>query len=126
MEEKLIKLMKTLDITRDEAIELLEFDEGKTDNMEVKKIEEKEKKKTKKKKGETLAKVKTQKAKKKTDKNKEQIMTLINKLIDENIEVFINPQIMTASKMTFTDKDNNYYSISITKHKTKPDGYHEE
>jgi phage I-like protein len=126
MKKEVAKLMETLGISEKEAIEVIEFDKGNIDNEEVEQIEQKEKeaqKDKKPKKGSSLDKVKHQKAKKKIDENKEKIMSTISKMITENASLFIAPKDITPSKITFKDKDGNYYSISLTKHKTAPDGY---
>lgn len=126
--EKEIKdLMETLELTREEALELLSFDKGETESEEVEKIEKKVKTETEKpkKKGSSLDKVKLQKAKKKEDKTKDEILKAIEQFMDKS-EIMLNVQALTTSKFTFKDKDGNYCSISLTKHKAKPDGYHEE
>lgn len=113
--EKQIELaMKNLDLTREEAIDMLKSD--------VEDIKE-EKSEEPKKKGSSLDKVKTQKAKKKIDAVKEQLMLKIKYMLElANVE---NPQQVTSSKYTFKiGKD--YFSISLTRHKTKPDGYSDE
>jgi len=124
-----LKLMSALDLTYEEALEMLEFDKGNVENEEANKIEEKVKSDTEKKpkkKGDSLAKVKTQKAKKKEDLVKENLMKKINEMMELEKTSFTNSQEMTASKITFTATDGNFYSISLTKHKTKPDGYSEK
>lgn len=137
--ENMIKdMMKKMDCSQEEAIDILKWDmeDEECDNEEAQALQEKavqtekeEKSKTKKgatkQKGSSLDKVKHQKAKKKADATKEEIMGLIKKLLDES-ECFTSPQEMTASKFTFKDKDGNYCSISMTKHKAKPDGYKED
>lgn len=126
-ENQVLKLMETLEISREEALELMSFDTGKEENEEVQKIEEKTKaeEKPKKKKGSSLDKVKMQKAKKKEDKTKENILKALEEFLD-GCDLMENVQKLTSTKFTFKDKDNNYCSISLTKHKSKPDGYHEE
>ena len=126
-ENQVLKLMETLEISREEALELMSFDTGKEENEEVQKIEEKTKaeEKPKKKKGSSLDKVKMQKAKKKEDKTKENILKALEEFLD-GCDLMENVQKPTTTKFTFKDKDNNYCSISLTKHKSKPDGYHEE
>ena len=124
-EKAISKLMETLEITREEALELVAFDKGDEDNEEVKKIEEKStgQPKKKAKTGSPLDKVKTQKAKKKVDEFKDGVVTLIKEMINNHKEKFTSPQQMTSTKITFKGSDGNYYSISLTKHKAKPDGY---
>jgi hypothetical protein len=123
-------LMKTLGVTYEEALEIIAFDKDEIENEEVNQIEEKvkatakdEKPKSDKPKRSSLEKVKHQKAKKKVDENKEKIFHTIGEMMTSNAELFINPQDLTSSKITFMDKDGNFYSISLTKHKAKPDGY---
>lgn len=125
-------LMEKLEITREEALEILDFDKGNIDNEEVEKLEEKakaltkeeKKAKTGKKGKSSLDKIKYQKAKKKVDVTKTAIMELITNSLEtsELIQLF---QKMTATKSSFMDKDGNYYSVSLTKHKAKPDGFQE-
>ena len=127
-EKEITKLMFALELTHEEAEEMLAFDKGNVENEEVDKIEEKVKSDTeadkpKKKKGDSLAKVKMQKAKKKEDLVKEDLMKKINEMINLNQETFGKSQEMTASKITFTATDGTFYSVSLTKHKAKPDGY---
>ncbi len=130
-EKMITEMMAKMKCDREEAVDIIKWDMEDEDcqneeAMELqKKMEEKEKESKKKPKGDSIAKVKTQKAKKKEDKTKSDIMTLIEKMLNENSE-FDNPQKMTASKFTFMDKDGNYCSISMTKHKAKPDGYKED
>lgn len=123
-EKEIQKMMSALEISREEAIEMLSFDKEEIDNEEVAKIEEKTKteEKPKKPKTDSLAKVKMQKAKKKADEVKENLMAILKRGIGVN-ESFINPQDMTSSKITFKATDGSYYTVSLTKHKAKPDGY---
>lgn len=120
-EKEVQKNMDILGITREEAEELWLFDHDQAECAEVEELEQKQKEKEKPK-GSSLDKVRHMKAKKKADGNKEAIFAHIF----ENIglcEVVKNPEEITASKISFMDKDGNYYSISLTKHKAKPDGY---
>ena len=130
-EKEIAILMEKLEITREEALEMLEFDKGNIDNEEVDELEEKvktqakeEKPKDGKKGRSSLDKIKYQKAQKKVDITKEKIMGIITDSLStsELTQLF---QIMTATKSSFMDKDGNYYSVSLTKHKTKPDGFQE-
>ncbi len=122
------KNMKVLGISREEAEELWAFDHDEVDNQEVAAIEQsisdvKAEKKARK--GSPLDKVKLMKAKKKADRNKTEIInavwTFIEGMAVEGL--FIAPQEMTSGKMSFMDKDGGFYSLTITKHKTQPDGY---
>lgn len=120
-EKMIADMMTKLKISREEAIEVIKFDNEEIESEEVKKIEAKIVDKKPKK--DTLAKVKTMKAKKKADAVKNELIDLIEKFMDENEEFFIKPQKMSANKFTFTAKDGSYYSLTLTKHKAKPDGY---
>ena len=131
-EKEITILMEKLELTREEAMEILEFDKGNIDNEEAEELEEKVKTQTKEekkpkdgKKGKSsLDKIKYQKAQKKVDVTKAAIMDLITSTLStsELIQLF---QKMAATKSSFMDKDGNYYSVSLTKHKTKPDGFQE-
>lgn len=120
-EKKIKEMMEKLKISREEAIEVIKFDNEEIENEEVKKIEEKIANNKRKK--DTLAKVKTMKAKKKADAVKNELIDLIEKFIKDNEELFTKPQKMTTNKFTFTAKDGSYYSLTLTKHKEKPEGY---
>lgn len=120
VEEQLAKYMTKLEIPREEAEELLKFDNDEVDNEVVAQIEQKVA--VVKEKRSSIEKVKNQKAKKKVDGNKQEIAeTLVNFIKDSDI--FVNPQEISATKTSFMDKDGNFYTISLTKHKTCPDGY---
>ena len=129
-EKMITDMMAKMKCDREEAIDVIKWDMEDDDcqNEEAKELQEKmaqQEKESKKPKKDTIAKVKTQKAKKKEDKTKSDIMKILENLLNEN-DNFVSPQKMTASKFTFTDKDGNYCSISMTKHKAKPDGYKED
>ena len=131
-EKEITILMEKLEITREEALEILDFDKGDCYNEEAEELEEKakiqakeEKKPKDGKKGKSsLDKIKYQKAQKKVDVTKAAIMDLIDSTLStsELIQLF---QKMAATKSSFMDKDGNYYSVSLTKHKAKPDGFQE-
>lgn len=127
-EKEITILMEKLELTREEALEMLEFDKGNIDNEEVDKLEEKVKIQAKPKDGKkgrsSLDKIKYQKAQKKVDITKSAIMEVItNSLSTSDLTHLF--QKMTATKSSFMDKDGNYYSVSLTKHKAKPDGFQE-
>ena len=126
-EKEVSKLMETLEISREEALELVSFDKEEIDNEEVAKVEEKVKaaEKPKKKKGSSLDKVKLQKAKKKADKVKDGILAVIANMTNAS-DQFQNVQNLTPTKFTFVATDGSFYTVSLTKHKVKPDGYHVE
>lgn len=123
-ELEITKMMEVLEISREEAIEMLKCDKEDIVTDEVAKIEEKAKEnsdKKPKKKGDSLAKVKMQRAKKKEDLVKDDLMNKIKEMVKDGS--FNSPQEMTSSKITFTSSDGVFYSVSLTKHKVKPDGY---
>ena len=121
------KLMESLGISEAEALELIAFDNDEVENEEVEAIESNmkeaaastDKPKTAKK-GSSLDKVKNQKAKKKVDAAKEDLMTKINAMLVE--AGVVAPQNLTSSKVSFMVGDE-FFSISLTKHKAKPDGF---
>lgn len=122
-EKTILDYMEKLGISREEAEELYAFDNDEIDNEEVAAIEEKQqKKKTAKEKRSSIEKVKHMKAKIKADINKENI---INDIFTkaQTSEYIFNPQEMTATKLSFQDKDGNFYTLQITKHKSRPEGY---
>lgn len=125
--EKQIKnLIDILGCTREEAIDTLSFDKGEIGNTEVDKIEEKiviPTEITTKKKGSSLDKVKNQKAKKKVDEMREKIINLLETSINDSLDT--KTQKLTSSKLTFK-VNNEFFSVTLTKHKAKPDGYSEE
>ena len=121
-EEQIKTLMENLEISREEALEVIAFDNGEVDNEEVAEIEQKIEVKKQKEKRSPLEKVKNQKAKKKADENKETIKeTLFNFVKDS--EIFVKEQEISATKISFQDKDGNFYTIALTKHKSRPNGY---
>lgn len=122
------KNMKLLGISREEAEELWAFDNDEIDNEEVAAIEQnisdvKAEKKARK--GSPLDKVKLMQAKKKADRNKTEIIAAVWQFIEDMSKegLMISPQEMTSGKMSFMDKDGGFYSLTITKHKSQPDGY---
>jgi hypothetical protein len=62
------------------------------------------------------------KAKKKKDEMKETVISTVFELVRGN-EVFVLPQKMSTTKMSFMDAAGNYYTVTVTKHKSCPDGY---
>ncbi len=113
--------MVKLEITQEEALELWDFDHEEIDNEAVDEIEKKIEK-AKPKAPSTIGKVLTMKAKKKVDEEKEKIVEDINNFIVNN-ENMNFPQFMSANKISFKSNTNTYYTVAITKHKNKPDGY---
>lgn len=116
--------MENLDITREEAEELYKFDNEEVTNEVADAIEEKiaATSKAKGEKRSSLEKVKNQKAKKKADASKEGIIAAIFGFV-QGSDLMVNAQEMSATKMSFKDAEGNYYTVAITKHKSKPDGY---
>jgi len=122
-EKAILKNMKILGISREEAEELYAFDNDEIENEEVNAIEEKQRKKKRAQEGRSsIEKVKHMKAKIKADANKELIIDDIFAMAQTSEHIF-NAQEMTATKMSFQDKDGNFYTVQVTKHKSRPDGY---
>ena len=122
-EKAILRYMEKLGISREEAEELYAFDNDEIDNEEVIAIEEKERKnKETQEKRSSLEKVKHMKAKIKGDANKERIIDDIFTMAQTSEHIF-NAQEMTATKMSFQDKDGNFYTVQVTKHKSRPNGY---
>ena len=122
-EKTILRNMEILGISREEAEELYAFDNDEIDNEEVIAIEEKQQKNKKvQEKRSSIEKVKHMKAKIKGDANKELIIDDIFTMAQTSEHIF-NAQEMTATKMSFQDKDGNFYTVQITKHKSRPDGY---
>ncbi len=65
------------------------------------------------------------KAKKKADAVKTSIVNAIFDYI-EGDQLFRMSQQMTSNKMSFKAEDGSYYTVAITKHKSKPDGFKDE
>lgn len=121
--EKAIQLsMEKLDITREEAEEVWAFDHDEIEVAEVIEIEAKIDANKDTEKRSSLEKVKYQKAKKKKDASKEKTIEGLFAASKES-GIAVLPQVMTATKMSFMDENGNYYTMTITKHKSCPDGY---
>ena len=124
------KNMEILGISREEAEEMWAFDHDEIECEEVDAIEDKIKetqKSDKKKTGSPLDKVRNMKAKKKADAEKHNIIqSVFNflKTLGETGEI-VSPQEMSTTKMSFKGVDGGYYTVTITKHKSCPDGYKE-
>lgn len=124
------KNMEILGISREEAEEMWAFDHDEIDCEEVDAIEDKIKetqKSDKKKTGSPLDKVRNMKAKKKADAEKHNIIqSVFNflKTLGETGEI-VSPQKMSTTKMSFKGVNGGYYTVTITKHKSCPDGYKE-
>ena len=125
-EKAILKNMESLEISREEAEELYAFDNDEIENEEVNAIEEKQQKRREAIEGRSsIEKVKYMKAKVKADVNKELIIDDIFAKTQASEHVH-NAQEMTATKMSFQDKDGNFYTVQVTKHKSRPDGYVED
>ena len=122
-EKAILRYMEKLGVSREEAEELYAFDNEEIDNEEVIAIEEKQQKNKKaQEKRSSIEKVKHMKAKIKADINKQNIIDDIFAKAQTSEHIF-NPQEMTSTKLSFQDKDGNFYTLQITKHKTRPEGY---
>ena len=121
-EQEIKNLMKQLDITREEAMEVIAFDKGDIGNEVVEAIEAGIAQVADEKKRSPIEKVKYSKAKKKADANKEGIVSAVFEFLKFNA-LTRGVQKMTATKISFADKDGNFYTVTVTKHKAKPDGY---
>lgn len=127
-ETEIKKNMEILGISRDEALEMWAFDHDEVECEEVNAIEEKIgaiKKEAGPKTGSPLDKVRNMKAKKKADAEKEGVIkTIFNFLRGEAASgAIIQPQEMSTTKMSFMGTNGGYYTVTITKHKARPDGY---
>ena len=60
----------------------------------------------------------------KVDKNKDDLLNQIMEFA-ESCQLMTNPQFVKKGQLSFVDKEGNYYSLKLTKHKTKPEGYEE-
>ena len=133
MNEQIQLFMSKLDLTKEEALELYLFDNGKIENEEEKALTEKASKTIKNytkssvqpKKSDSIAKIKTQKAKRKTDSIKKGVIDTVQASLLE-VDYLQNTQIVKEEgQISFKDLDGNYYSLKLTKHKGKPDGFRE-
>lgn len=124
------KNMEILGISREEAEEMWAFDHDEIDCEEVDAIEDKIKatqKNDKKKTGSPLDKVRNMKAKKKADAEKYNIIQSVFSFLKTLGETgkIVSPQEMSTTKMSFKGVNGGYYTVTITKHKSCPDGYKE-
>lgn len=122
-ETEISTMIKNLNLTREEAEQLWEFDH-KTDKEQKEilddlgiKEEPKEKKKSS-----PINKVKQLKKKKQIDETKEEIKTSFIKWAENN-SLLVNIQEIKNNQFVFQDKEGNFYSFKLTKHKSQPDGY---
>lgn len=122
-EKAILKNMEILEISREEAEELYAFDNDEIDNEVVNEMEKKQRERKAATEGRSsIEKVKHMKAKIKGDENKELIIDSIFESAQVSEHVF-NAQEMTSTKMSFQDKDGFFYTVQVTKHKKRPDGY---
>lgn len=121
-EKYILKNMEILQITREQAEELWLFDHDELEVEEVELIEAKIEENKKEEKRSSLEKVKYQKAKKKKDVLKETVIKSIFDAVEGLDTTYLTEQ-MSATKMTFMDANGGYYTVSVTKHKSQPDGY---
>lgn len=121
--DEIANLKNKLGITQKEAEELYVFDrlnekeqQAELNNLiEIKKEEPK-------KEYSPINKIKKMKAKAKTDETRELIKNQFMEWLESN-ENIVNPQEFKTNYFGFFDKDNNFYSFKLTKHKTIQDGY---
>lgn len=121
--DEIANLKNKLGITQKEAEELYVFDrlnekeqQAELNNLiEIKKEEPK-------KEYSPINKIKKMKAKAKTDETRELIKNQFMEWLESN-ENIVNPQEFKTNYFGFFDKDNNFYSFKLTKHKTTQDGY---
>lgn len=121
--DEIANLKNKLGITQKEAEELYVFDrlnekeqQAELNNLiEIKKEEPK-------KEYSPINKIKKMKAKAKTDETRELIKNQFMEWLENN-ENIINPQEFKTNYFGFFDKNNNFYSFKLTKHKTIQDGY---
>lgn len=112
-----------LKITIEEATELYEFDHSTDseqketlENLGIKESEEEKKKAS------PINKVKHLKKKTETDEEKEIIKTEFMQYLLQNEHTLL-PQEFKNNQFGFMDKNGNFYSFKLTKHKTVQDGY---
>lgn len=121
--DEIANFKNKLGITQKEAEELYVFDrlnekeqQAELNNLiEIKKEEPK-------KEYSPINKIKKMKAKAKTDETRELIKNQFMEWLESN-ENIVNPQEFKTNYFGFFDKDNNFYSFKLTKHKTIQDGY---
>lgn len=123
--EKVIqKNMAKLDISREDAEALWDFDhENGIVPVEVLTIEQKLEKKAK----SPINKVKNLKAKAKVDVYKSTIIEEIHQfLVNAHMStdsVILSPFMVKTGKFVFVDEQGSFYTLALTKNKDKPDGY---
>jgi hypothetical protein len=121
-EKYIAKNMEVLQITREQAEELWLFDHDEIEVAEVEEIEAKIEENKKEEKRSSLEKVKYQKAKKKKDGMKEQVIDEIFRAVESTNSTMLHEE-MSATKISFMDANGGFYTVTVTKHKSQPDGY---
>lgn len=111
----LVSYGEGLDIVLDD-MELLENEEATELNQKAKKVQKELTRGTRK---------KEDKPRKRTAKIDPLKDNIVNNILEycTNTNIFVNPQSLKSNLISFKDQDGKYYSIKITKHKTKPEGY---
>lgn len=118
--------MAKLGISQTEAEDLWKFDHDEAHNPVVEAIEQKiEEKKPARKETSPIAKVKNLKAKKKADSEKESVLEGVFEFL-KAAAFAVKPQQVATTKMVFQGTDGGWYTVTVTKNKTQPDGYKED
>lgn len=121
--DEIENLKNKLGISQKDAEELYIFDRlsDKEQQAELESLVE-PKKEEPKKEYSPINKIKKMKAKVKTDETRELIKTQFMDWLESNYNI-LNPQEFKTNYFGFFDKDGNFYSFKLTKHKTIQDGY---
>jgi len=117
--------MAKLNISEAEALQLWAFDHEEISVPEVEAIEEKlskPKSAEEKRAASPIAKVKNMKAQKKADVEKEGVIEGVFSFIKTAAFVF-KPQQVATTKIVFQGADGSWFTVTVTKNKTKPDGH---
>ena len=117
----LLSYSEGLDIVLDD-MEILVNEEAEKSNKQALKVQ-KEIMRTEGKKEEKEKKPRKPRAPK-VDKNKDDLLAELLQFA-ESCQLMVNPQFVKKGQLSFVDKEGNYYSLKLTKHKTKPEGYEE-
>lgn len=113
--QQIEKYMNKLNLSEQEAKDLIEFDNATPTKQEEILTDLKATKKAS-----PIHKVKTLKKKVVNDTFKEQLK---NDLFEFLNSKFVNVQEFKSNQFGFMDSDGTFYSVKITKHKTIQDGY---
>lgn len=125
MEEKILKMMKSLECTRDEAIELLEYDEDVDKDRtteydlteEQKKVAKKYTKADRKKTVNAYGKTVTRE--RKPDEDKQIIIDLLYTALKVADDDFSNLEIANKEKLITFTYNGNDYKLDLVKHRKK-------